>query len=68
MSPRNDSSSSFSRKRLLVAFEAAFEHGLLVIASLDSGADHETFDPLEEAVHLDHDSLYVPVRAASTGW
>ncbi|MFF2622098.1 hypothetical protein [Oerskovia jenensis] len=67
MNPRRDSGSSFSRKRLLVGFEAAFEHGLLVIASLDSEAAHETFDPLEEAAHLDHDSLYVPVRAAVDG-
>lgn len=31
MRSREDSRSSFSRKRLLVACEAAFEHGLLVI-------------------------------------
>jgi hypothetical protein len=45
----------------LVTFTMEFDHGLLVIEGLGSRAKHEAWDPSNEFVHVDGDSLYMCV-------
>lgn len=46
-------------ENLLGSFTIEFDHGLLAVEDAGSAAVHDDWDPVNEYVHRDQDSLYV---------